>query len=448
MELLDEYASALAALHLDDPGRLAGCPRFLEAWNEAKRAATVAQRWHDLLESLAGALTGDDADGHDAASARASLLNLTALGQSGLLPEEPRVRLGQCVAGVRGKRPEDDAALLCDAWLSLAAGGENGSPEELLARLHSHPDAGEPDVTWHPPNSGPSPVLSLLVPTLNRLPGLTRLLDSLSACSSLPFEALVLENACTDGTPAWLSERRPRSAELGVANAARPISTVRAYNFLANRSRGAIIGILADDLEAMPGWDAPVADALTTKRYAGAVEPLLLRSDGTLQHLGGCIPYASHFRAVVNQHAYSPALSGRRPEATDLPRVPVAIEGATFPFLRREVFKRIGGYDPTYFHWWSDYDASLRLRESGLKILLHPASRLIDHQMISSGRSPHTDGQLLARFFLRLMASPEGAFETLAAIDAPDTRSFHDILTFECRWRAYRVAPCTGRSRP
>ena len=61
--------------------------------------------------------------------------------------------------------------------------------------------------------------------------------------------------------------------------------------------------------------------------------------------------------------------------------------GGMFMLFRREVFKRISGFDERYFLYYEDVDLCARLRLFGYEVLLCPQSRVVHHAQRSSHRS-------------------------------------------------------------
>lgn len=289
------------------------------------------------------------------------------------------------------------------------------------------------------------PLLSVVVPTLDRRHSLERLLETLRKHTTVTYEVTVLDNACTDGTSEWLCQRRTAYPELTLFRSRSPLSTVVAYNTALAATRGEILGCMADDLEVTPGWAHPLVDHLRSRPYVGAMEPLILTSGGTLKHLGGCVPYASRVNTWMNRHGYPPALAGACPDSSRIPRQPVWVEAATFPFLRRDVFDRLDMYDPAYFHWWSDFDAAIQIRRMNLAVMIHPRSTIMDHELAAVERDAVSDDPL-AGLFRRLFQEPGEALRILQSSRSLTVRAFCDNLIFECKWRAYRVTPCVGLS--
>ena len=137
-----------------------------------------------------------------------------------------------------------------------------------------------------------------------------------------------------------------------------------ASNIGLSHSNGTFVCFLNSDV--FPGttdWLPRLADRLCSDKSLGAVAPLLLFEDGSVQHEGmefrrlrilGDLMFPQHIR------------KGRRPrESAELIRQQV-ITGACI-FMRRQLAEQLGGFDEVYaIGDFEDSDLCLRLRQLGL----------------------------------------------------------------------------------
>lgn len=133
---------------------------------------------------------------------------------------------------------------------------------------------------------------------------------------------------------------------------------------------------LNNDVEALqPGWlDALAAQALRPR--VGAVGALLLYPDHTIQHAGvvvGMHGGADHaYRGLPLEHGV------HRSRSECLSRWG-AVTGACL-MLRRQLFERLGGFDPGLPVEFNDVDFCLRLNELGYHNLVVPEAVLYHHE--------------------------------------------------------------------
>lgn len=107
------------------------------------------------------------------------------------------------------------------------------------------------------------PLLSIAIPTYNRLDLLKRALASaLPELSLRPgrAEVLVLDNASTDGTWSWL-RRQPKQAGLRILRHKRNLGMVGNWNAALRAAKGGLITLLHDDDALLPGFVDAVLDA-------------------------------------------------------------------------------------------------------------------------------------------------------------------------------------------
>lgn len=192
------------------------------------------------------------------------------------------------------------------------------------------------------PPPAPEPPLSLTVAvcTRDRAAELARCLDALSACRGSEFELLVVDNAPeTDAVRALLDTRFPR---VRYAREPRP-GLDWARNRAILEASGEILAFTDDDAVADAGWAAAVRRVFAEQREVMAVtgpvapEELETEAQQLFEDYGGfgrgferrcCRASGDHRGRAVGHHR--PAQFGT---------------GANMAF-RRELFARIGGFDP------------------------------------------------------------------------------------------------------
>lgn len=290
------------------------------------------------------------------------------------------------------------------------------------------------------------PILSLVTSTWNRANSLSRLLDSLGRHTGAPFELIVSDNNSADGTLEMLAQRRTTFPWLGAVLFSGHSSTLDAYRTGTERARGRMIGYLADDLEVEPHWDRQITETLISRSEVGIATPVVLDPGRQTGFLGSCVPYVSRRHPWLNRHGTSVAADDSTPMSVTLPDRPMEVEGAAYPFLRRDLLTKVPIFDPRFIHVW-DNDLALEMRSRGYRIQVCPQSRVIDHD---ASRSESDERQVVhsETFFEELYANPDRALSRLASPDSRPMRYLHDDFLLECKWTAFRVAPCSrGRRR-
>src|SRR6516164_1951216 len=118
----------------------------------------------------------------------------------------------------------------------------------------------------------PFPTLSIVIPTYNGLTHLKRLLPSVSRYTPRATQVIVVDDASTDGTSAWLRRWFP-----WVELIALPWNRgfCHAVNAGAARARGEIVELLNNDTEVCRNW-AEAALKHFVDPTVGSVAPLVL----------------------------------------------------------------------------------------------------------------------------------------------------------------------------
>lgn len=177
------------------------------------------------------------------------------------------------------------------------------------------------------------------------------------------FRALVVDNASTDGSAAYIHERFP-----DVEMIASPVNVgfaegnnVGIRRALAQGSRYLVL--LNQDTVVTPPWLGELMRAAEANPDAGILNPLLRNYEDTgLDRV---------FRELANwNEAFRRDLeAGRLAPLYDLPKA----NGAAM-FVRREVFERVGLLDPLYFAYFEETDLCRRAALAGHRIGAAPRS--------------------------------------------------------------------------
>jgi O-antigen biosynthesis protein len=213
----------------------------------------------------------------------------------------------------------------------------------------------------------PRPRVSVLMVTYGGWGWTERALGALLSHTDLPYEVVVVDNASPDGTADRLREE-VRGVHL-VAND-RNEGFGPANNRAAELARGELLALVNPDALVRPGWLPPLMDTLDEDPGVGAVVSRLLNLDGTVQESGSIVWADGSTEAVgAGASAADPVYRFRR--STDY-------GSAACLLIRRETFRRIGGFHPAYRPaYCEDVDLALALREEGLRTVVEPRSEVV-----------------------------------------------------------------------
>ena len=228
------------------------------------------------------------------------------------------------------------------------------------------------------------PPLSIVIPTHNRPDLLRACLVSLTRHAPAGTEIIVVD----DGSSRACCSRAAREfAGVQVLRGSRRRGFCDAANAGIGISRGAIVELLNDDTEVIPGW-AEAALACFDDPQVAAVAPLVLRacpdrvagaeidSAGDRYYLGGVAGKRGH---------------GQTLDATCLQPCRVFGASASSAFYRRNVLLRVGAFPTSFGSYFEDVDLAFRLNRAGYRIQFEPRSCIFHH----GGGSYGSPGRLL-----------------------------------------------------
>jgi len=187
------------------------------------------------------------------------------------------------------------------------------------------------------------PLISVVITTKNRLATLGRAIDSVLRQTHDHFEIIVVDDASSDGTPAYLEERRHVDPRIAVIANATSVGGGQARNVGFTRATGAYVAFLDDDDEWVESKLAEQLAAIVA--FPGAVA-------ATCWYY---IEFEGGGRRLVSPRAVSTARAILTHNS---------LGGASMCFCRADVLRKIGGFDPN-LRSCQDWDLWVRLAEQG-----------------------------------------------------------------------------------
>ena len=206
-----------------------------------------------------------------------------------------------------------------------------------------------------------TPRAAVIIPTHNRRDFLARALDALErqTCPAEAFEVVVVANACSDDTAAFVAGRRDCAGyPLRLVDRSEPGAS-GARNAGAERTRASLLVFLDDDIEASPGFVEAHLEA--HRRYGG-------------RHGASCVAIG-YLPAALQTHRdlFAVTLRGWWEAMFDQMRRP----GHRFRYtdllsgnfsMSRELFMATGGFDVRY-RCHEDYELGHRLIKAGAEFV-------------------------------------------------------------------------------
>jgi GT2 family glycosyltransferase len=216
---------------------------------------------------------------------------------------------------------------------------------------------------------------SVIVPVHGGAALTRRCLDALLADLPTDCEALVVDDASTDSTPALL---RGYGGRIRVVSLGENEGFAGACNAGAAAARGAALVFLNNDTEPRPGWLEALLAYADRHPAADVVGAKLVFPTGAVQHAG----------VVIGQDGYPHNLYAGLPE--DRPEVNrsrrlQAVTGACM-LVRRAAFAALGGFDRGYLNSLEDVDLCLRAGARGGEVHYCHEAVVVHLESASRGR--------------------------------------------------------------
>lgn len=229
--------------------------------------------------------------------------------------------------------------------------------------------------------------VSVVVPSYNTVGMTLRCLESLHAQPEMNLECLVVDDASNDGTAEAVAARFPSVRLLRQSERSGFTASV---NRGLDAAGGTILIALNSDTEVPRGSLEAVVARFGQSEKLGVAGARLSYPDGSAQWSGGTEPsllwlfgLASGLPALL---ARVPGWRALRPVAgTAVPSRVDWVTGAALA-MRREVWRSVGPFDPSYHFYAQDLDLCTRARSAGWKVEIVPAFRVVHHHGATIGR--------------------------------------------------------------
>lgn len=308
-------------------------------------------------------------------------LHLTASARTRHIAHIPRVLYswGTTSTSVSNLMNRRKFALLCEENL------------RELRKFAREMNLGTADVWMHPNtfrlkyHLESKPSVTIVIPTFDKLTLLHECLHSIERSRHENTEIVIVTNNVDE-----MSEMRTylKTLPYTVLVFNDGFSWSRMNNTAAEVASGKYLLFLNDDTKVV------TADWIENMlRYAqqsdvGAVGCRLLFPDGSCQHAG-----VTGDPIYVAYHQFYRSRGEGYYSMVVLPREVSAVTGACM-MVRKEVFQKLGGFDPNLHHLYGDTDLCWRLRELGYRIV-YDASTIL-HHLEGASRYERIDPRIIA----------------------------------------------------
>lgn len=236
-------------------------------------------------------------------------------------------------------------------------------------------------VIWPVPDM--APLVSLLVPTRDRLSLIRQCVDGLLRRTDYPnLEVLILDNDSHEPDTLCYFDTVQEDPRVRVVPCPGPFNFSAINNRGVGVAKGEIIGLVNNDIDVIePGWLREMVGH-ACRPEVGAVGAKLLYGDDSIQHAGVLLGFggvAGHWYKFAPRHA--PGVFGRLRLVQNLSACTAACL-----VLRRSVYEEVGGLDEANLAVaFNDVDFCLKIRERGYVIVWTPHAELYHLESVSRG---------------------------------------------------------------
>jgi glycosyltransferase involved in cell wall biosynthesis len=256
--------------------------------------------------------------------------------------------------------------------------GSNGAVEPL-------PDLRMYRVRYQLPMS--LPLVSLIVPTRNGVHLIRQCVESILSKTSYPnYEIIIVDNGSDDLETLRYFESIQADSRVRIFLDDRPFNYSGLVNSACAVASGSVIGLINNDVEVIsPNWlSEMVSHALRPE--VGAVGARLWYPNGTLQHAGVILG----IRGVAGHaHRYLKRYQNGYFARASLIQSYCAVTAACL-VIRKDVFKKVGGFNEALQVAFNDIDFCLRVREAGFRNIYTPYAELYHHESVTRGHDDDT----------------------------------------------------------
>ncbi len=282
--------------------------------------------------------------------------------------------------------------------------------------------------------------LSIVVVNWNTRDLLAACLESIAAeCANLTdaaIETIVVDNGSSDGSAGMVEERFPWVRL--IANRENS-GFARANNQGVRASSAHYVMLLNSDTVLHAGALRALLSFVESRPRAGAVGPLLLNADGSLQP--SCHPMLTpgreFWRLLFLERFWPRATYPMTRWDREIPREIEVIKGACI-VLRREALDRVGLLDESFFMYTEEVELCHRLAEAGWELWWEPRAT-VTHYGGASSR------QMAEAMYLELYRSKLRFFRKCGGETAARRARRLLLCAYVPRWLA---ASALGRLRP
>ncbi len=244
----------------------------------------------------------------------------------------------------------------------------------------------------------PAPLVSLIVPTRDKVELLRGCIESIRARTTYAnYEILIVDNGSAEPETLIYLKSLKGIKNVRVLRYDKPFNYSAINNFAAAKAKGEIIGLINNDIEVIsPGWLTEMV-SWAVQPDVGCVGAKLYYANSTIQHAGVIVGLGG---VAGHSHKHFP-----RDHPGYFFRLKVlqnlsAVTGACL-LVKKSVYEQVGGLDEEHLKVaFNDVDFCLKVRAASYLNVWTPYAELYHLESVSRG--PEDDPEKIARFALEV----------------------------------------------
>ncbi len=188
-------------------------------------------------------------------------------------------------------------------------------------------------------------------------------LPALAKSAAIAQEVILVDNASTDGTAEYV---RQHHSDVRVIRSEENRGFAWACNRGAAEARGEVLVFLNCDTVPVPGWTAPLVEALRDASVGACMPRILMHGTSQVNTMGSCV----HWSGLAWMDRWQEEDPGPGPE-----REVFGASGCALA-IRADTFREVGGFTEDFFMYHEDVDLCWRLRMRGYRALVVPEAAI------------------------------------------------------------------------
>jgi GT2 family glycosyltransferase len=212
-----------------------------------------------------------------------------------------------------------------------------------------------------------TPLISIILLNYNGASILAKCLPSVLKTDYDPFEVIVVDNGSRDGSLDTISKFQTIDKRVKLVRNSRNLGFCLANNIGASHAKGEYLLFLNNDIAVEPNWLRELVNVVDRSTLIAAAQPKMLMMDDPtiIDSTGG---YLTPYGTIYNRELLC------RDEASRARQSEILLATGAALLVRRDIFLKVGKFDPRFFIYNEELDLCWRIWLSGHTIVYVPTS--------------------------------------------------------------------------